>query len=736
MEFPFLDTHFAIAWSALDPARIEPDLREGLRRAQANVDAIAAQDPAQATFPSAFLALETASDELDFAWSKISHLESVSSSEKLREAYNAMLPEVSNFYASLPLREDLWRVLKAAADRTDRSRLDPVQLRFLEETLQDFRESGADLPDQKKERLREVANELARLTQKFSENVLDSTNSFELLVDREEVLHGLPESAKSAAWQSAAEAGYQQEKSPRWRFTLHAPSLLPVLKYATSHSLRKVLYEAYTEIGRRAPWDNTELIREILALRAERTALLGKNDFADLVLSRRMAKSGDRALAFIDRLHERIKPVFDRENEELAAFKREQLTTAPPVDPLTIRPLPGTEDTTVEPWEAAFWSEKLRQQRYDFEEEQLRPYFPIQGVKSGLFSICESLFGITIAQQPAFFRHTEGDAPEVLGPPSTEETDPPLECWHPQVQLYAVHDGDGRHLGSFYADWYPRPSKRGGAWMNSLFTGVPDPQTGKRGPNLGLIAGNLTPPVGDRAALLTHDEVTTIFHEFGHLLHHLLGEVSIRSLNGVNVAWDFVELPSQLMENWCWTREGLDRFARHHETGEPIPEDLYRRMIAARNFQSARFAMRQLSFGKLDLELHRRFASASAHASGEKGPGDLDATARKILEGYQPPMTSQPPTMARGFSHLFSSPTGYAAGYYSYKWAEVLDADAFSRFQLEGTLNRKVGMDFREKVLAKGNSEPPEDLFRAFMGRDPDDTALLRRSGLIREKSA
>ncbi len=709
---PFLDDAFRIHWAAHTPELIGPAITAALTEARAAIEAIAkvgaradVEEAEEVTFKNTFIALEQATERLNFAWGKVTHLQSVSDSPALREAHNAMLPEVSAFLASIPLNAGLWAALKTGAESESGRAASGAWARLREETLATFREAGADLPAEQRARLEAIEGELAQLTQKYSENTLDSTNAWQVVVEDEARLRGLPPHAVAAARESARKKGLGSEEKPAWRFTLHGPSLEPVMLYAEDESLRREVWAGSVAVGGEAEggkWDNGPLVQKILALRAEKAALLGKANFADLVLTRRMARSGEKALAFVTDFEARCREAFVRECAELENFRAEK--TGQPVGALKA-------------WEVGYWAEKLRQARHAFDEEALRPYFEVGRVQRGLFELATRVFGLRI----------------------TEVALAPEETWCDEVKFYELHDEAGRHLGSFYADWHPRESKRGGAWMGYLVTGGPVPRqvagmtndqcpmtndgAVERAPHLGYICGNMSPPSPGRAALLTHREVETIFHEFGHLLHHLLGEVPVKSLNGVNVAWDFVELPSQIMENWCWERESLDLFARHHETDTPIPEELFRKMIGARNFRSACGAMRQVQFSKMDLLLH-------VHAA-EFVDGDLEAKTRALIADCMIPTEPPARTIVRRFGHLFSDPVGYAAGYYSYKWAEVLEADAFTRWKEAGVFSREVGAEFVEHILSKGNSADAAELFRRFMGRDADPRALLVRSGLV-----
>ena len=666
---PLLDVEFRIPFDRIRAEHIEPAVQELLRQSRENIDRIV-EDREPRTFISTMMAYDSATEGLEYAMGIVKHLESVATTPELRAAYNKVQPDVSAFYSSLPLNEGLWRAIQAYAGTDEAKGLTGTRKRFLTKTVDFFRRHGAELDMEGKARLSAIDVELSKITTRFSENVLDSTNLFELILTDEASLAGLPESARDAARESARSKG-----SDGWRFTLQAPSYLALMTYLDNGEIRERMWRAYSNRAVDTEHDNRPLIGEILRLRREKANLLGFPDFADLVLDDRMAHRGERAQQFLADLKSKTERRFEEENRELVEFSGK---------------------SKLEPWDVGYYSEKQRAALYDFDEEELRPYFPLESVVKGMFDIVRRLYGISVVERP--------------GAPA----------WDPEVKYYEIHDESGEMLGAFYADWFPRENKRGGAWMDAFITGV---DSGNRfTPHAGLICGNVTPPVAGRPALLTHREVETIFHEFGHLLHHSLSRVEVRSLAGANVAWDFVELPSQIMENWCWEREALDLFARHYKTGETIPEDLFQKMRRARRFRAANAQMRQLGFGYIDLALHREYSP--------ERDGDVMEYARKVGQQFSPAKLPREYNMIAGFTHLFASPVGYGAGYYSYKWAEVLDADAFTRFRDEGIFSRDTGLQFRRKILAKGDSEDPAELYRSFMGRDPDPNALLERSGL------
>jgi oligopeptidase A len=673
---PLLTVEFRIPFDRIRAADVQPAAGELLRRARAQLDDIAAQ-PGNRTFDNTMGALDTLTEPLDYAMGVVRHLESVATSPDLRAAFNAVQPATSAFYTGIPLHQEMWKGIKAYAATTEAARLSGARRRFLDKTIDTFRRHGADLDPTGKKQLEALDVELTQLTTKFSEHVLDSTNAFELVITNEADLAGLPPSALASARESAARKGREG-----WRFTLQAPDYLAVMTYLDNASIRQQVYDAYSVRAASGEWDNRPLVTRILELRRAKARLLGFGNFADLVLEDRMAHSGGRALSFLEDLQAKTEARFRQENQELLEFRRS---------------LEGPGAPELSPWDVAYYAEKQRSALYDFDEEALRPYFPLERVVFGLFHLVSRLYGIRV----------------------TEESGVP--AWDPQVRYYNIHDQDGTFLGGFYADWYPRENKRGGAWMDALITG--GPVAGGFRPHLGLICGNLTPPVGGKPALLTHREVETIFHEFGHLLHHLLSRVEIRTLAGTNVAWDFVELPSQIMENWCWERPALDLFAAHWETGQPVPEDLFQKMKRARTFRAANSQMRQLGFGFIDLLLHIRYSP--------ERDGDPVEYARKVLQQFSPAPLPPHHAMIAAFTHLFANPVGYGAGYYSYKWAEVLDADAFTRFRDNDIFSREIGGEFRASILSRGDSEDPAELYRKFMGRDPDPRALLERSGLL-----
>jgi oligopeptidase A len=673
---PLLQIQFQIPFDQVRAENVEPAIEELLQQAREELDSLTSE-PGARTFANTLQRLDQLTERLEYAMQIVRNLEAVATTPDLRAAYNAVQPKVSAFYSSLPLNEALWQAVLGYSRTAEAGALTGVRKRFLEKTMDNFRRHGAELNAQGKKRIAEIDVELTKQTIRFAENVLDSTNQYEWVITDRVQLAGLPESAIAMARASAASKGLAE---PSWRFTLQAPSYLAVMTYLDDEGMRRQVYEAFVNRATEEKYDNRPVMASILELRGEKARLLGYRNFADLVLEDRMAHAGDRAQQFLEGLRRKTEAYFEKENVDLLNFSGK---------------------AELQPWDIAYYAEKQRSALYDFDEEALRPYFPLESVVQGMFEIVHRLYGISVLEKPG------------------------VPGWDPHVKYYEIYE-DSRPrrdalVGAFYADWFPRENKRGGAWMDTLITG--ETQGDRQEPHLGLICGNLTPPGEDRPALLTHREVQTIFHEFGHLLHHCLTRVELRGFAGVNVAWDFVELPSQIMENWTWEREALDLFARHYQTGAPIPAELLAKMRNARNFRAANAQMRQLGFGLVDLALHRDVPPGSNV--------DLLAFARDILQPFTPASLPERYAMIVSFTHLFSSPVGYGAGYYSYKWAEVLDADAFTRFQSSGIFSREVGERFRDRILSRGDSEDPADLYRSFMGRDPDPNALLERSGLL-----
>ncbi len=567
---PLLDIQHPIPFDRIGAEHVAPAIDRLLAAGRASLAALeSAELPLR--YENTLQALEDATLPLERAMTVVGHLESVATTPALREAYNAVQPKVSSFLSSIPLSSGIFRVLDAFAKSDAAQRLDPTRRRFLDKTLDWLKREGAGLGDADKARLEKLNVELTELTTRFSEHVLDATNAFELIVEDRASLSGLPQRVIEAARASAEAKG-----NTGYRFTLQAPSYVPLLTYLDDRSIREQVYRAANTRAASGPYDNRETVARILQLRREKAKLLGYSSFVDLVLADRMAQKGERAHAFVADLEARTRVAFEAEKQALAAFAG--------VNPLR-------------PWDVAYYAEKERLAVYAFDEEELRPYFPLSDVLSGLFGIAERLYGIRVEEQYG------------------------MPVWHESVRSFAVRDADGRLLGYFYADFFPREQKRDGAWMNGFLTGESTPAG--HTPHVGLISANVTPPLGDTPPLLGHREVETIFHEFGHLLHHLLSRVEVRSLSGTNVAWDFVELPSQIMENFCWERQALDLFARHYRSGERIPDALWEKMRRARTYRGASDMMRQLGFASLDLDLHMIYEPAA--------DGDVVTFARRVM---------------------------------------------------------------------------------------------------------
>ena len=620
--------------------------------------------------------LEDATERLSRSWGQVEHLHAVLDSPELREAYNASLPKITQFWTELGqnlLLFEKYQTLKASPEF---AQLAPARKKLVGNALRDFRLGGAELPAEVKPRYAAIQEELASLSAKFSENVLDATNAYSIMIEDEDRLSGIPADELQAAREAAQKDGKQG-----WKFNLQMPSYLPVMQYAQDRVLRETLYRASatraSEFGK-PEWDNTPLIGRILALRREDAALLGYANFAEVSLEPKMAQTPKQVVEFLRDLAGRARPFAERDLEELRGFAREEL---------------GLDK--LESWDVAYASEKLRAKRYSFSDQEVKQYFPETQVVPGMFKLVETIYGIHIA---------ESEAP----------------VWHGSVRFFDVRNASGELIGRFYVDLYSRDTKRGGAWMDGaisrrrLATGIQVP--------VAYLNCNFPAPVGGKPALFTHDDVITLFHEFGHGLHHLLTRIEDLGVAGINgVEWDAVELPSQFMENFCWEWEVLKHMTRHVDSGEALPRALFDKMLAAKNFQSGLATLRQIEFSLFDMRLHSEFDPQSGRAVLDL----LDEVRREVAVMVPPAWNRFP----NSFSHIFAG--GYAAGYYSYKWAEVLSADAYSLFEEVGVLNPKAGSRFRDEILAVGGSRPAADSFRAFRGREPRVDALLKHSGMI-----
>jgi oligopeptidase A len=672
---PLLDFSGLPRFSDFATGHVTPAVDDLLSENRALVGKLVSRD-VPATWHDFVEPLEDGNERLGRAWGQVGHLNAVMNSAELREVYNANLPKITQYYTEVSQHQGLFEKFKALRGSAEFQTLTPAQKRIIENELRDFRLGGAELSDADKARFMSIRERLSQLSSRFSDNLLDATNAFSHYVSDANELSGIPDDILEAAREAA-----QADGREGWKFTLHAPSYIPVLQYADNRRLRELMYREYVtraaEFGK-PEWDNTPLVAEILKLRRDMAQLLGFGSYAEYSLAAKMAESPQQVLDFLNELAARAKPYARRDLEELTAFARTSLA------------LPQLET-----WDLAYASEKLRVQNYAFSDQEVKQYFPETSVMPGMFRLIETLYGLSIS--PA-------EAP----------------VWHPDVRFYAIRDREGTLVGEFYVDLYARATKRGGAWMDEAITRRRKAQDVQV--PVAYLNCNFSAPVGGKPAVFTHDEVITLFHEFGHGLHHLLTRVDYLGVSGINgVEWDAVELPSQFMENFCWEWDVVEPMTRHVETGKRLPRELFDKMLAAKNFQSGLQTMRQLEFSLFDLHLHYDF---DPHA--EKTPLDLLQSVREQVAVIFPPPYNRFPN---NFSHIFAG--GYAAGYYSYKWAEVLSADAYSLFEEHGVLDPETGKRFWNEILGVGGSRPALESFVAFRGREPKIDALLRHNGMV-----
>lgn len=667
-----LPTFDQIRAEHVEPA-IDHIIAEQRRRIEAFLDSGLSPN-----FENFVLLLDSMAERLNRIWSPVSHMNAVVNNEALRKAYNNCLTKLSAFSTELGQNERLYQAYRTVAESEQYQQLDTAARKMIDNALRDFRLSGVALEAEAKARFKDIKQELSQLASKFDENVLDATGAWKKPITDASQLRGLPDNAKAMAKQAAAQAGLSG-----WLLTLEMPSYLAVMTHADDRALRREVYEAYvtraSELGPHGgQWDNGAVMVRLLKLRQEQAELLGFSHYADYSLATKMAENCDEVLGFLYDLAERSRPMAQKEFAELAAFAKER---------------DGIEDLAA--WDVMYYSEKLREARYAVSQEALRPYFPVPKVLQGMFAVVERLYGLRVSEVKDVSR------------------------WHSDVCFFEIRDEAGELRGEFYLDLYARAHKRGGAWMDECVTRMRNGQ-GVDTP-VAYLTCNFTPPVGDDPSLLTHTEVITLFHEFGHGLHHMLTRVDYSGVAGIRgVAWDAVELPSQFMENWCWERDALDLISGHYETGEPLPEALYQKLRASKNFLAGMQMVRQLEFALFDFRIHH-------HHDSERG-ADIEAALNQVRSQVAVVPVPSFNRFANSFSHIFAG--GYAAGYYSYKWAEVLSSDAFSLFEEQGIFDQATGKRFMMSVLEQGGSREPMELFVEFRGRKPTVDALLRHSGI------
>jgi len=668
-------------FSKIDPSDVVPAMDQILTESRDQVKRLL-DEAVTYNWDNLVMPLELIEERISRIWSPVSHMNSVINSDDLREAYNACLPKLSEYSTEMGQNQKLFNAFKQIAQSDEFLLLNEGQKKIINNAIRDFRLSGVELANEEQARYKDIMQQLSRLTSQYEQNLLDATNDWKKEIHDKSLLNGLPESSKGLAKQMA-----ENEKKDGWLLSLEFPSYYPVMLYADNRALREEMHKAYStrasDQGSNRDWDNSPLMDEILALRHEAANLLGFKNYAERSLATKMAANTEQVLGFLNELVEKSLPVAKKEYAELQAFAKKEY---------------GVSD--LEAWDVPYFSEKLREHTYAISQEEIKPYFPENNVLDGLFSVVNRLYGLQISELNN------------------------IDTWHKDVRFFEIRDEHNELRGQFFLDLYARQNKRGGAWMDDCLTRlVVDDQV--QAP-VAYLTCNFSPPIGDAPALFTHTEVITMFHEFGHGLHHMLTKIDYPSVSGISgVPWDAVELPSQFMENWCWEKSALDNMAKHYETGEPLPDALYNKMMAAKNFQAGMQMVRQLEFSIFDFRIHVEFDKAVyENGKGARIYEILNQVRDKVAVVKAPEFNR----FAHGFSHIFAG--GYAAGYYSYKWAEVLSADAFSLFEEEGVFDQSAGKRFLENILEKGGSKEPMELFKAFRGREPKIDALLRHSGI------